>query len=401
MGNHSVKTAAPAAELAVEAAAPSSSGKGTEQTSAMLGSMAPNMAIVMLGQSTGGRVLSFLDLHSVLQLGASCHLCESLFICSSDIECLLELPILQKNRNLFDIEFAEESNLQVVRKAAHRIASACGPPRGLPAALLESNITTLASDFAFSGAGSRGSDKVACAKKNSKSTHPKVQSLDLSLNLEGIQSSTCSGSLSPMSSPTMTPRAKRTSWTDKDLQDTMLEADHRVHLQLGTCELIDDTLLNDDALCSIDEDFSRLSEDEYDDFQPQHPQLRSSGGAGMGHRRNFSFFSYSDLEEKTRQVLISHGSLSDLEVWSLDHNHARQSSDSSPGQLNSRSGSPVRPYSSRRTPRVGDGAMNDAALELEEDDGSASDGEGENNGRDVVSLTFEEVMKSGGKLIPR
>ena len=52
----------------------------------MLGSMAPNMAIVMLGQSTGGRVLSFLDLHSVLQLGASCHLCESLFICSSDIE---------------------------------------------------------------------------------------------------------------------------------------------------------------------------------------------------------------------------------------------------------------------------------------------------------------------------
>jgi hypothetical protein len=45
--------------------------------------------------------------------------------------------------------------------------------------------------------------------------------------------------------------------------------------------------------------------------------------------------------------------------------------------------------------------MNDAALELEEDDGSASDGEGENNGRDVVSLTFEEVMKSGGKLIPR
>ena len=167
-----------------------------------------------------------------------------------------------------------------------------------------------------------------------------------------------------------------------------LPVDNRIVLRITSDIFLEEAKYHDveDGISGL----NQASYDEFDDFKPEHLELKPTTESFP--RRINSFFSSSgDLEEYTLKALSSMDkSLSELELWSLDRRSQSSDLGLSMHSTGSRCASPSRKPS---TPRCMTSDQANFAGRTELDyDSDRSSGEDSSDAKSIVGLTFDDVM---------
>jgi hypothetical protein len=256
-----------------------------------LGGMTSMKAVVFLHM--GREVLNCLVLDDIVQFSACCVFCDQLFLVNEAVKALLHQHArLQPLLPLFSLTFTNECTLGVLRKLVFRI--------------FRENLTT------------------------------RERTVSLTSKVSGFASSFL------QANPDVCPAV----WKEEMLLDGMVKAGEDCIVLIVRSS----SIAEQEALPATDPVLEKATVDEYNDFQPHSRNIkRSINNVRCGN--SHSFCSVDELEEQTCTVLRGLGSLSDLELWSLDAMSVRIARSRSP--FLSREGSPRRTVSSpmRVSPR--------------------------------------------------
>ncbi len=314
-----------------------------ESAARMFQSLPPQTQVMLL--TGGGWMMSYLNLEDILKFSATCHFCERLFLDKD----LFHNLMISNNRLYATINEGyiikyenEESSLYVLRKLSHKIM--------------------------------KYNDNTAESKNDQSDT--------TSINESKKQEVTSGTTLSAYSD------ANEQTCAILDSNMIKLSVDNRIVLRITSDIFLEEAKYHDveDGISGL----NQASYDEFDDFKPEHLELKPTTESYP--RRINSFFSSSgDLEEYTLKALSSMDkSLSELELWSLDRRSQSSDLGLSMHSTGSRCASPSRKPS---TPRCMTSDQANFAGRTELDyDSDRSSGEDSSDAKNIVGLTFDDVM---------
>jgi len=220
----------------------------------------------------GKEIFTCLSLHDIIHFSVCCIFCDQLFIEREAVKTLMYQDArLQSLLPLFSLTFANESTFGVIRKLAHRIS--CGKNSSRVRVLsLKSTVTDVASNFL-------------------------------------------------RANPDMCPAM----WKDDVLPEGIVKASEDRIVLIAR----DRSLAEHARMPIIDPVLERTAVDEHNDFQPHRRNFKHSVRI-LWRGNSSSFCSSDEFEDDTHTALLGLGSLSDLELWSLEAMSLRASGAQSP-----------------------------------------------------------------------